>query len=87
MDAESLHILMTVLLAGVVGLIGYLAKTNKERTDRDIETSRQDIKLIWLEIKEFKENYLDRFEKVNTNINASREAILEMFHQLDKRIK
>lgn len=63
----------------------------KAEQKRDFEQYRKEEdekhRELWKEMREFKMNYLDRFEKVNTNINSSRETILDMIHQIDKKIK
>ena len=90
------------LITSGIGLIGFLfwsySNLQSNQIKKDIQDAKNEIEkfsvetkkemdMLWKEINEFKLNYLDRFEKVNKNINASRESILEMIHQMDKKIK
>lgn len=79
---------MAEILVGIVfGLIAWLGKSKVDRIDTDFKEFKEDVESIKNEMTEFKENYLDRFEKVNKNINSSKEQIIEKFHALELSLK
>jgi len=72
--------IITIMATAIVGLVAWLGKSKIDRIDADLKTLKDDM-------DEFKDNYLDRFEKVNKNINSSKEQILEKFHTLEMSLK
>lgn len=95
---NEINLGITLLIGGVGTLLWYLITKQISRMEDDIKERKSELVLfekvikkdfekVWVEMKDFKENYLDRFDKVNTNINASREALLEMMHKIELKIK
>ncbi len=73
---EGFLLAITTLLA----VIGYFAKDKIERMEAELISIRNDV-------YEFRDNYLDRFEKVNKAVNDSREEIMEKLHHLELTLK
>lgn len=73
-----------VLLSGLVtalsGAAVWLVKDKVSKIEGETKKALD-------EIREIKDNYLDRFDKVNTNINKSKIEILERFHNLELHLK
>lgn len=95
---NELNLGITIMIGAVGTLLWYLITKQISTIEANIlerkteihemsKEVKEDFKLVWSEIKEFKENYLDRFDKVNTNINASTKMLSDMIHELDKKIK
>lgn len=70
----------TIIIGVIIGVLGYLFRSRLERIERDIEILKK-------EQQEFKDNYLDRFEKVNKNINDSKLEIMKELNKLYIRIE
>ena len=71
---------VAILIFGImVSIIGYLGKAKVARMDNDIYGLKVDM-------KEFKDNYLDRFEKINNNIADSKLEILDHIHKMEIRL-
>jgi uncharacterized protein YkvS len=77
---QMLFSLAIFLITIIFSIMGYLIKSKIERLDNDVYGIKSDM-------KEFKDNYLDRFEKLNNNINNSKIQILEKFHELELHLK
>lgn len=58
----------------LLGIIAYLLKSKIEAMETDVKNTKS-------EMKEIKDNYLDRFEKLNKNINDSK---IEIVKELSK---
>ena len=72
--------LLIQIIAGVIfAVIGFLIKSKIS----DMET---DIKNLQDENKEIVENYIDRFEKLNKNINVRASEIIDRFHAFEIKI-
>lgn len=66
---------LTIGASVVVAVIGYLTTDKIQKMEKTISENKR-------EIKEIKENYLDRFEKLNASVLSSKLEILEKFHEV-----
>lgn len=64
-----------VAIGLVIAVLGFLLKNKIEKMEKDISTNT-------LEIKEIKENYLDRFEKLNVTVNKRANDLSDKMHEL-----
>ncbi len=77
------HYIITSILGSLFAIILYLMKNKIENIEKSIKDVNDKSENNSAEIQEFKDNYLDRFEKINNNINKSKIEILEKFHSLE----
>lgn len=68
-------------------LLAYLGKSKVEALEESIKQLWEKIESVEAEMAEFRDNYLDRFEKVNHNITESKEQIIEKIHALEMKNK
>ncbi len=71
------------LIGGIIQcillVILYLLKTKVESLEQRLTNNEDDM-------VKFKDNYLDRFEKINKNINNSKIEILEKLHAFELHV-
>lgn len=72
-------ILISSVFTVVLGTISYLIKSKIDSMEADIEENKT-------EIKKFKDNYLDRFEKVNKKIEEVNKTIYDSKIEVIKEI-
>lgn len=70
------------LVTTILGLSGFTIKFILRSKDSEIKSLKDDISSTQTELNKIKINYLDRFEKVNSNISSTKEEILEAVHGL-----
>ena len=73
-----LHISLFIF-STIFGIMGFLIRSKISEMENDIKNLEQ-------QNKEIEENYLDRFDKLNKNINQSKIEILDRFHQFEIKI-
>lgn len=64
----------------LMNVIGFLVREKVKNIETELTEVRNNL-------YEFKENYLDRFEKVNKNITETKIEIIEKLHAIDLKIK
>jgi archaellum component FlaC len=68
-------------LITIIGLIiGFLIKDKINTIEKNMQDLQMKYTGLHAEMLEFKDNYLDRFEKINKNISESKLEILKEFH-------
>ena len=82
MDISTIN----VIIASTIALLGYLLKNRVDKMEKQIDDMQKDIVKINHEMQEFKMNYLDRFQKVNSNIADSKLEIIEKLKDLEIKL-
>lgn len=73
---QQTWIIISIIGGALTTLLGWTLKTLYSA-----DTAK--IKEMEIELKKIKENYLDRFEKVNVHITKSKEEIMDKLHQME----
>lgn len=75
MEEKILYQVMNIVILTLLGIIGYMIKEKVKAIEQKNQSNEDEIKTV-------KENYLDRFEKVNEEISATREQVLEKISEI-----
>lgn len=73
---QSTWLIVSSIGAVVIGILGWLLRNLYSIQDDKIDTMEE-------ELKKIKENYLDRFEKMNNHVTKSKEEIIDKLHALE----